>query len=197
MVGRREFLGVLGVVVGAGAGGLWRSAEGARPGPHRLRPPGALDEEGFLAACIRCGQCIVACPYETLLHDDDGRLADRGTPFLIPRRTPCSLCKDYDSLKCIDACPTGALEDPGDMESIRMGLAVIDPETCLAFNGVVCRACWHKCPFPNQAIRFDSMLRPVIVEDACIGCGLCDKACLAEPSAIRIVPTADRKGGGP
>ena len=28
-----------------------------------LRPPGALPEKDFLAACTRCGQCVQACPY--------------------------------------------------------------------------------------------------------------------------------------
>ena len=27
-----------------------------------LRPPGALPEKDFLAACTRCGQCVQACP---------------------------------------------------------------------------------------------------------------------------------------
>ena len=29
-----------------------------------LRPPGALPEKDFLAACTRCGQCVQACPYD-------------------------------------------------------------------------------------------------------------------------------------
>ena len=31
-----------------------------------LRPPGALPEAEFLAACIRCGLCVRDCPYDTL-----------------------------------------------------------------------------------------------------------------------------------
>ena len=31
-----------------------------------LRPPGALPEKDFLAACTRCGQCVQACPYDML-----------------------------------------------------------------------------------------------------------------------------------
>ena len=45
--------------------------------------------------------------------------------------------------------------------------------------------------FANEAIVFDESLRPVVVEDVCIGCGLCDFACPTEPSAIPIVPRGE------
>ena len=38
----------------------------ARAHGVRLRPPGALAEEAFARACVRCGQCVQACPYNTL-----------------------------------------------------------------------------------------------------------------------------------
>ena len=34
--------------------------------PLLIRPPGALDEERFLARCIRCGQCMRVCPTNIL-----------------------------------------------------------------------------------------------------------------------------------
>jgi len=47
----------------------------------RLRPPGALNEDKFLAACIKCGQCVQVCPVEAI------RLADLTFPV-----TACSAC---------------------------------------------------------------------------------------------------------
>ena len=70
------------------------------------------------------------------------------------------------------------------------GLAVIDHESCLAWEGLVCKGCWHACPFPDEAIVFDVYYRPIVVEEACIGCGLCDQACAVEPSAISIRPAS-------
>ena len=47
-----------------------------------LRPPGALGEKDFLAACIKCGLCVEACPYDTLLLAKPGDNKPLGTPFL-------------------------------------------------------------------------------------------------------------------
>ena len=45
-----------------------------------FRPPGALPEIGFLAACTRCGKCAEVCPPRAILTvRPDGGLA-AGTP---------------------------------------------------------------------------------------------------------------------
>ncbi len=72
-----------------------------------IRPPGALDEEKFLAACTRCGLCVLDCPYQILelakLGSND---VATGTPFFTARKAPCEMCED---IPCIPACPTGRL----------------------------------------------------------------------------------------
>jgi len=169
-------------------GVLWRLAGAPQP-DTLLRPPGARAGAGFLAACIRCGQCVEACPYDTLHLADLSAGLGAGAPYLVARDVPCFLCADYDELLCIAACPTTALQQV-ETEDIAMGVAVLDQQTCLAYNDVVCRACWHACPFPGSAIEFDAKLRPVVRADACIGCGLCEHACLADPAAIAVRPAA-------
>lgn len=48
-----------------------------------LRPPFALDDEKqFNAACIRCGQCVQACPYDILHLAGLLSPLPAGTPFL-------------------------------------------------------------------------------------------------------------------
>ncbi len=71
-----------------------------------LRPPGALDEDDFLATCIKCGMCVEACPFNTLKLAKPGDNKPLGTPFFIPREIPCYMCVD---IPCVPVCPTDAL----------------------------------------------------------------------------------------
>jgi len=185
-ISRREFLQ-------AGTGAAIGTAVGAAL-LHRpvvaglLRPPGAGVEARFLASCIRCSQCIEACPTDVL--DNAPLRAGRraGTPCVEARRQPCDLCLGRDAMQCIEVCPTDALEPLGRRADVRMGLAVVDTTTCLPHVGVSCRACWHACPFPDTAIRVDDNGRPEVNPAACVGCGLCEHACLTNPASIVVVP---------
>ncbi len=162
------------------------------------QPPGALsathDMARFLAACSRCGQCVTACPYKTLRLASPNDPAPTGTPFFMPRETPCYLCHD---MPCVKACPTGAL-DPAleKIEDARMGVALVDPASCLSFQGLRCEVCYRECPESDKAIVLDplsrglskhAMLRPVIKPEKCTGCGICEKVCPTDKAAIRIV----------
>jgi ferredoxin-type protein NapG len=84
-----------------------------------------------------------------------------------------------------------------DINRARMGLAVIDAENCLSWNGLRCEVCYRVCPVKGRAITIDPHPRkisrhavfvPVIHSDACTGCGLCEKACPTQVAAVRIVP---------
>ena len=191
-VSRRAWLAGLGLAAGAGLGAAARGLGAATPRRRLLRPPGAAGEAELLAACIRCGQCVEACPYGTLEPASWREGMAMGSPHVRDARdVPCYLCRDHEELLCIAACPTGALREVAGIESIRMGVAEIDEETCLAHQGVVCRVCWHTCPLPGGAIRFGPRLRPVVDADTCIGCGICEHACLTDPASIRVRPAGE------
>ncbi|MCK7489645.1 MAG: 4Fe-4S binding protein [Anaerotruncus sp.] len=71
-----------------------------------IRPPGSLDEPKFLAKCVKCGQCMRACPTGGL----QPALTEAGpegiyTPMLVPK---IGYCEYYCSL-CTQVCPTGAI----------------------------------------------------------------------------------------
>ena len=115
-----------------------------------------------------------------------------GTPYVVARDIPCDLCMGKDEMRCIPACPTDALKPLVERRDVRMGVAVIDDATCLPFVGVSCKACWHACPYAKEAIGFDPLGRPHVVNEGCVGCGLCVRACLTEPTSIHVVPFGGR-----
>lgn len=182
--------------------GLYARQAASLP-PLALRPPGALDEPQFLGACIRCGLCVRDCPYDTLSLAKLGDEVATGTPYFTARRVPCEMCED---IPCVKACPTGAL-DPQltDIDDARMGLAVlIDEENCLNFQGLRCDVCYRICPSIDKAITLEmqhnarsgkhAMFIPTVHSDACTGCGKCEKACVLEESAIKVLPARLAKG---
>jgi ferredoxin-type protein NapG len=166
-----------------------------------IRPPGAQADGDFLASCIKCGQCVEACPFDTLrlaTVTDDRAL---GVPYFEPRATPCYMCEDTP---CIGACPTDALE-PTAIDDSRMGLAVlIDQESCLAFQGLRCEVCYRACPLLGKAIRLDlrpqertgkhAYFLPVVDSEQCTGCGRCEHSCILEEAAIKVLPRTLAKG---
>lgn len=195
---RREFVTRVaqGSALAASGGLLWSFVlqKSAQATPFAIRPPGALAEEDFNAACIKCGQCVRACPYDTLTlakAEDDIPI---GTPHFIPRETPCYMCED---IPCIKACPTGALDhDVTDINETEMGLAVIDIESCLSWQGLRCEVCYRECPVKDVAISVEhyprklskhGMVVPIMHADGCTGCGICEKACPTEKAAITVV----------
>lgn len=169
-----------------------------------IRPPGAADDEAlFQGACIRCGLCVRDCPYDTLRLAELGEEVALGTPYFVARDIPCEMC---DDLPCVKACPTGAL-DPGltRIEDSRMGLAVlIDQESCIAFQGLRCEVCFNICPVRGKAISLNrqhnarsgkhALFIPVVHSRDCTGCGKCEKACILDEAAIKVLPIALAKG---
>jgi ferredoxin-type protein NapG len=168
-----------------------------------IRPPGALPEGDFLSACVRCGLCVRDCPYDTLKLADLLDEPAAGTPYFKARSVPCEMCED---IPCVAACPTGAL-DPGltEIEKAKMGLAVlIDQENCLNFQGLRCDVCYRVCPLIDEAITLElshnrrteahALFIPTVHSAACTGCGKCEKSCVLEEAAIKVLPLHLAKG---
>lgn len=153
-----------------------------------LRPPGAVPEEEFIRRCIKCNKCAQVCPHESIVmgHLDAGR--SFGTPIIHARDVPCYLC-----MECPPVCPTGALDNGlTEKQDVRMGKAVIDESRCLAFAGVICRACFQHCPIYRVAITMEDEMYPVVHVESCVGCGVCEYYCLAEEPAITVRPCEHR-----
>jgi MauM/NapG family ferredoxin protein len=192
--GRRQALALL----GAGAASallLGTEAPAQSPRPRLIRPPGVDDEDEFLSRCIRCGECIQVCSTTGLQPSGlaDG-MAGLWTPHLVPRLGSC----DYSCNACGQVCPTGAIPklDSENKRQQVMGLAVIDQSRCLPWAySTHCIVCEEMCPIPDKAIRVEEvsvidesgaeivLQRPYVLQDLCIGCGICEYNCPMEAQA--------------
>ncbi len=202
---RRQFFLTIARATGLAAlGGLVWSAYVDEATANRLllRPPGAIKEEDFLSTCIKCGMCVEACPFHTLVLAKPGDNKPVGTPYFTPREIPCYMCED---IPCVPVCPSGALDitkvstnNQLDINKAQMGLALVDSKNCIAFWGIQCDACYRACPLLDVAIKLEysknertgkhAYLTPVVETDACTGCGLCERACVTDKASITVLP---------
>jgi ferredoxin len=159
-----------------------------------IRPPGSVPEDQFLTQCVRCGECVQACPTGTLQpasfeHSLDALWTPRGYG-------DCAGC-DSGCNNCGQVCPTGAIRKLPleEKNAARMGLAVIDEKTCLPLaQRQQCQACVDACQAAGyQAIGQDVMAAELDANDQpiagtgfwipqlnpvlCVGCLACQAAC--------------------
>ena len=173
--------GVLGQVIPKG-----RASTGTK-----LRPPGAVGEKEFLAKCIRCFKCSDVCENSCIqFHPFKAGLDLAFTPYIHARDRGCTSC-----MKCTQVCPTGALtpleaDEETVLAEVNMGVARLNRDMCYSYvePARTCGVCYRACPFPGKAMSITLWERPVVHHDQCIGCGLCEQACVHLPQAIRIIP---------
>jgi ferredoxin-type protein NapF len=176
-----------------------------------MRPPGALPEKEFLAACTRCAECMKVCPTNAL----QPALFETGlegiwTPLLVPSVGPCA----EKCTACGDVCPTHAIRPftwQDKRYKIKMGLANVNQSTCVAWNGGRdCVVCAEVCPYSAVVFRdkWDDGLPkdptrpitdpgnkgrikrvPTVDEKLCTGCGLCEYHCPVLPDHSIVVYT--------
>jgi len=151
--------------------------------PQRyFRPPGALAEVAFIAACTRCGDCLDVCPAHAIFNAPPGAGLAAGTPVIEPMVQPCVAC---DEMKCAVVCPTEALIPPKNLwVGYRMAELELLPERCMAFRDIKCGACARACPLGERALALDARGRPVIKLEGCVGCGVCVRACPSTPVSL-------------
>ncbi|MBK1716757.1 ferredoxin-type protein NapG [Thiocystis violacea] len=204
---RRQFItGVMKTACGVGLFGLGLGLYSQRASSlpaWAIRPPGAVPEDDFNGACIRCGLCVRDCPFDMLHLAELGQDIPTGTPYFIAREAGCEMCED---IPCVAACPTNALDHAlTDIRKADMGLAVlIDQENCIAFQGLRCEVCFNVCPVRGEAITLDmqhnersgkhARFIPVVHSAHCTGCGKCEEVCILDEAAIKVLPRHLAKG---
>lgn len=156
-----------------------------------VRPPSSHPETDFLNRCLRCGECMKACPTGGLqpIWFQAG-FSGMFTPFLDPRSGACR----PDCAACGAVCPTQAIHalPLEEKKWAKTGTAVIDRKTCLAWaEDRRCMVCKENCPYGAVDVVEQKGHRapvPVVHEKLCYGCGFCEKHCPKSPPAIVVEP---------
>ena len=203
-LGRRGFLSLAAGGTAATVGGIGIAAATKALGANLddpnavrpVRPPGSVPEKEFLEMCIRCGECFKACPNNVIQPEGfEQGLEGLWAPLINADWAGCeSSCN-----ACGQVCPTGAIRELllSEKKVTRMGLAIVNPFTCLPFAGTGdCDLCvqecnaagYHAIEYTQVRIEVDEnglpvegsgFLAPVVLEDRCVGCGLCQTRCYA------------------
>ncbi len=193
---RRQVLASIGAAA-VGAGILNSEMAARRDDPYLVRPPGAR-ENNLGSKCIRCGECMRACPTGALQPAlFEAGLEGVWTPIVLPRLGYC----DYSCNACGQVCPVQAIP-PLNLDDKRVtpiGKAYIDTTRCIAWaDHRDCIVCEEMCPLPEKAIKLDetqvrnadgemvTVKLPMVNRDRCIGCGICQYKCPQSQMGIRV-----------
>ena len=181
-------------ILAAAAAGAFTSLAAARDAGAKasevrlIRPPGALPEPQFQAACVRCGQCMKICPTNTLQPClFEAGVAGIWSPRLNTRVAGC----DQTCADCGKVCPTGAIRTLPleEKKHARLGTAALDRDRCLVWaQDRLCLICDEQCPYNAIIFKWkDGMRRPYVVDAKCNGCGFCEQVCPVQGrSAIEV-----------
>jgi MauM/NapG family ferredoxin protein len=157
-----------------------------------VRPPGAVPEEMFKARCIGCGECVKACPTNSIqlctFGDGINRLY---TPKIVPRIGGC----EEKCYLCGHVCPTGAIRKLTYEQKrfAKIGTAVINKDKCLPWEqNKECLVCDETCPYNAITTKmmdthYGPYKVPVVDEDLCLGCGICEEHCPIYDEAAIVV----------
>ena len=166
-------------------------ANRARYGPHGtrlIRPPGAVEEEKFLAGCIRCYRCQDACRRGAIRFFSEAHGELYHTPYVDPAIVACNLC-----MQCTCACPTGVLR-PMEVEQkaeIDMATVELNADSCLSYKA--------EARYDERASSWETKLTPSLepvqlpdVTDPTFTrrgpCGECYMVCPLKETAITRKP---------
>lgn len=187
-----------------------------RAAQRRVRPPGALPEDEFLARCARCGLCARSCPTGVIqLATSEAGVEGIWTPVM---RFDAGYC-EVSCVLCGHVCPTGAIKaltparklgrEEAGQAPVKIGTAFYDRGRCLPWAmDRPCVVCEEVCPVSPKAIWSHdvtvqtrdgaalTLKRPQVDPSRCIGCGICQYHCPVEDRpAIRVSAVGESRGG--
>lgn len=75
---------------------------------------------------------------------------------------------------------------------MKIGTAKLDKRDCISWGeGKLCLICVEQCP--TLAVVADDKKRPIVYEDKCSGCGICENVCPVKPPSIKVTNQGERR----
>ncbi len=194
---RRTALSTIGIAI-AGVAVFGSDQRSRHDSQFLVQPPGGRENE-LTSICIRCGECMRACPTGGLQPSlMEAGLENLWTPILVSRIGYC----DYSCNACGQVCPVQAIPALS-LEVKRetpIGRAYIDQNRCIAWaDHTDCIVCEEMCPIADKAIKLTptqfnredgtkvTVQLPEVHRERCIGCGICEYKCPVNgEAAIRV-----------
>ncbi len=171
---RRQFLVGIGIGISAA---LILPRFGKRPAKPSILPPGAT--KSFADTCTRCYACISVCPAKIIRVKAGGSLSELFMPELFFDK---GVCNEFCT-RCTEVCPTGAIRKLTEKtkRSAKIGTAKIEKGKCLAWaDNEYCMVCDEFCPYQAIETQMNGDIAcPIVIEEACRGCGGCEHNCPA------------------
>ena len=164
-------------------GGFLRTAKSQPSGT--IRPPATLQSPQFETMCLRCGNCLRACPTHIIKRNISP------TEWYAWMTPSIDFTDGYclsDCTICGTVCPSGAISTftISAKKKLPIGKAHIDTENCLLQIPSECNRCKAACDY--DAIKFTAVngikVLPQLDETRCVGCGACAQIC---PEEIIII----------
>ncbi|MEI7850226.1 MAG: 4Fe-4S binding protein [Kiritimatiellales bacterium] len=171
---RRQFIAGLGIGIPAA---LILPKLGKSSAKPSILPPGATEQ--FAETCTRCYACVSVCPAKIIRVKAGGGLNELFMPELFFDK---GVCNEFCT-RCTEVCPTGAIRKLTEKtkRQVKIGTAKIEKDKCLAWaDNEYCMVCDEFCPYQAFETQMNGDIAcPIVIEEACRGCGGCEQNCPA------------------
>ena len=143
-----------------------------------IRPPASLEPPQFEAVCLRCGNCVRACPTHIIKRNTSpAKWYAWMTPGIDFTDGYCL----HDCTICGTVCPSGAISPftVAAKKILPIAKARIDVERCLLQIPAECGHCYNVCAYDAIKISAIDGAKPLpqVDEKRCVGCGAGAQIC--------------------